>query len=228
MTRTGFVQKDQVAILSNDYDANRAKLRAGNLIETSLNLDDGMSSLQIAKTVSHANAAKKWSLATYPSNSNHEDAARHFAWNYLSTKDSSIGQLKTKIATTNHEWGLVLLPGALSYFDDKYDYYVSIGNSEPGANALIATSAYLSYLRHNLTLLSENSYSIFKSLFTVDNIMDLNNNCYGRAYSVRYPSNTVFSSFTKAISNKEIILSQSNVDNSAYYIVWNNKWYKSK
>lgn len=223
------IEEDLISILNtSEYDQNKAKLRQANFIEGILDLDEGMSELQIYKVgVTHANTARSWALNTYP-NSNQvmiRDAARHFSWNHISTKDSTVGKTKTRTATINHEWGTILLNPILSYHENKYKEYVKQGVSDPANKAFANTLLYIPTLKYELVSASRNSYSFFKALFDVSHIMDLHNNCFGRAYPERNSSQTYASAFNTALSKNELILNETNVVDSHYRNVWQSEWY---
>ncbi|HHW36670.1 MAG TPA: hypothetical protein GXX18_05420 [Bacillales bacterium] len=54
-------------------------------------------------------------------------------------------------------------------------------------------------------------------------IMDLTNNCVGRAYPSK--SSNYRRAFYTAKNNDELILSESSVTNWDYKYVWKNEWY---
>lgn len=142
------------------------------------------------------------------------DAYRHFSWNYISADD--IGQYETRTATINHEWGLLLLDPILNYYDDQYNEYVSQGYSDAANMAFADATLYIPTLKYELVTISKSSYSFFKGYFDVSNIMDLHNNCYGRAYAVNQPSLGYDSAFYRAKANNELILSELSVGDYQY------------
>lgn len=213
-----------ITTYSNDYDENKAKLRTGNFIESILDLDEGMTESQLFQVgVSFANEARDASLKEFPRDVMLRDAFRHFSWNNISTK--SVGANKTRTATINHEWGIIMLNPMLNYFDKQYNKYNNQGYSNAGAKALGDTITYIPVFKQNAVTLCENDYSFFKGLFGDGSIMDLHNNCWGRAYATNYPSDSYRNSFYKAKNNSELILSENSVIDSNYYYVWASKWY---
>jgi len=212
---------------SSDYDENRKKLRQGNLIELTLDLDEGLSESDFLRIFSHAKDAKKIASNEYPNDRDLEDALRHFSWNFLSVKDSKIGTSKTRTATINHEWGLVLLKPVLNNYDKKYDEYIKDGYSEQKAasNALADTIIFIPYIKDMTVRACKKSYDFFKSIFSEDEIMDLHNNCYGRAYASEYPRYSALDAFNHAKRNDKLILRARNVTNSQYRYVWASEWY---
>lgn len=211
---------------TSTYDENKAKLRQGNYIETILDLDEGITTTQLTTVaVLHANTAKSAAASTYPNDSSKEDAFRHYAWNFISTKDTTIGKIKTRTITINHEWGLVLLTPVLNYYDSQYKKYITEGYSANTASnkAFADATLWIPDLKYQLVLLCQNSLSTFKGLFTVGNIMDLYNNCYGRSGPESHPNKTYSQAFFLDYSS--LILSESSVTNYYYNYVWQNEWY---
>lgn len=218
------IQNSSHAIILNDYDEYLNELRKGNFIEGILDVDEGLSALEIfAVGVTHANEARDAALDKYPNDVMLRDAYRHFAWNYLSTQD--IGQYKTRTATINHEWGIILLDPITNYYTNQYNYYVANNDPDAASKAFADAVLYIPILKYQLVILCQNSFSFFSSLFDESNIMDLHNNCYGRAYAVTHPDEGYDTSFQLAVQNDELILDENDVGNSEYQFVWQNEWY---
>lgn len=219
---------DYPNVYASDYDANKAKLRQANFIEGILDLQEGLTDTQVAAIFVDSETARKQALKAYPSSADaatKRDAFRHFAWNNISTK--RYDAYTTRTATTNHEWGIVMLNPMLNYYDNTYNKYISNGNSTSYAasNALAETVAYIPKYKKYAISLCQSKYSYFKSIFSADCIMDLTNNCYGRSYATKSSNLSYTDAFNKALSNGEVILGSSTVTNSSYYTVWNNDWY---
>ena len=219
---------DYKAVYNSDYDANKAKLRQANFIEGILDVNEGLTETQIANIFADSETARKQALNAYPSSADantKRDAFRHFSWNNLSTKRYDSYTART--ATTNHEWGIVMLNPMLNYYDNTYNEYINNGKSSSYAatNALAETVAYIPKYKKYAISLCQSNYSYFKSIFSADCIMDLTNNCYGRTYATKSSSLSYTDAFNKALSNGEVILGSSTVTNSHYYTVWNNDWY---
>lgn len=216
------------AAATSDYDSNKAKLRAANFIEAILNVEEGMSTWEIYKVgVTHANKARDEALKEFPktdyTNVMLRDAFRHFSWNNMSTKD--IGAYKTRTATINHEWGILLLDPMTNYFDARYNEYVGQGYSDAGNRALTDTVLYIPTAKYHMVSLCKGSYNFFKSFFDESNIMDLHNNCWGRAYAGNYPSLSYRDAFYRAKNNNELILAENKVTNANFDYVWRSQWY---
>jgi len=208
------------------YDQNKVKLRAGNFIEGVLDLDEGLTSTEIYKIgVTYANQARDAALKEFPNNTMLQDAFRHFSWNYIST--GGVGALKTRTATINHEWGMLILDPVTNYYTDKYNTYRSQGYSDYAAanKAFSDAVTYIPYLKYQLVEICKSSYSFFKSFFMISNIMDLHNNCYGRAYYSKMPSAGYKTAFYTAKNKGELILSESSVGDYQYKYVWQSNWY---
>ncbi|SEM24756.1 hypothetical protein SAMN04488688_110158 [Paenibacillus sp. cl141a] len=219
------IYNKDINILVNDYDQYYNELRKGNYIEGVLDRDEGLSATDIAKIgLTHANKARDEALKKYPNSSDVmlRDAYRHFTWNYLSTKD--VGAIKTRTATINHEWGLVLLNPVINYYNNRYNYYVGNGSGAAGYDAFIDTTLYIPNLKFQLILVCQANIDTFKGFFDNANIMDLHNNVYGRAYAASHPSG-YDSAFTSAKNAGDLILSESSVTNWNYTYVWQNNWW---
>lgn len=212
---------------SSDYDENKMKLRQGNLIELTLNIDEGLSESDFLRIMSHVKKAKRLSSDEYPNNYDLQDALRHFSWNFLSVDDSKIGTYKTRTATINHEWGLVLLKPVLNKYDREYNNYIKDGYSERKAasNALGDTIVFIPYIKDMTIRTCKKSYDFFQSIFSEAEIMDLHNNCYGRAYASEYPRYSALEAFNKARRKDDLILRERDVTNRQYRNVWSSEWY---
>jgi len=209
---------------ADDRDKYYNELRKGNFIESILDIDEEMTDSQIYKVgVKHANTARSAALKRYPNDIMLADGFRHFTWNYLAARD--VGAKATRTATINHEWGILLITPSTKYFQERYEYYKSKNHKSPGNAALIDTTAYLPTLKRNVVLLSENNYSFFKGFFKKSNIMDLHNNCYGRAYASSNKADGFDKVYSIARNKKQIILSEASVTDGNYQYVWKNKWY---
>jgi hypothetical protein len=210
------------------YDTNKAKL-TGNFIEGLLDLDEGMTETEIYKVgFTHANTARDWALKTYPRDPEQywvRDAARHFSWNLISSKDSNVGKIKTRTATINHEWGALMITPMVNYYSSKYNEYTKKGKSDYDAatEAFSATILYIPNFKYTGVTASRNSYSFFKALFKPSNIMDLHNNCWGRSYSTT--SLSYADAFRKSYQAGELIGSESQVGDTAYKSIWQKEWY---
>lgn len=215
------------SVATASYDQNKALLRGGNFIETILNYDEGLSNTDITRIANHSSTAKSLAAKAYPNDVMKQDALRHFSWNFLSAKNTYVGALKTRTATINHEWGLIILNPALREYDSKYTSYRKLGYSESNAasKALADTIMFIPSFKKQVVTVSKSSYSFFKGIFTVGNIMDLHNNCYGRAYASSDPGLTAEQAFNKANRSNKLILSEASVTGSHYYGVWASGWY---
>lgn len=215
------------AVTTAGYDENKALLRGGNFIETILNYDEGLSNTDVTRIVNHSVTAKSLASKAYPNNAMKQDALRHFAWNFLAARNSNVGAYKTRTATINHEWGLIVLNPALKEYDSRYTTYRKSGYSEDNAStkALSDTVMFMPNFKKQVITACKSSYPFFKGIFTVGNIMDLHNNCYGRAYASSDSGLTAELAFNKADRNNQLILSESSVTDSSYYNVWASQWY---
>jgi hypothetical protein len=224
LEKMGILENEDKSRYDKKYDEDKKKLRTGNLIESTLDAEEGMSLYEMSKlAVIHAKKAKKEAKEEYPNNYMLEDAFRHFAWNNLSAKD--IGVVKTRTGTINHEWGMLMINPMISHFDDKYEEYSSQGLSNAADKALADTINYIPTYKYYAIKVCKKSYGYFKSEFDDSNIMDLHNNCFGRAYSQNYSNLSYREAFRKAKSKNELILDEDDVTNGNYDYVWQSEWY---
>lgn len=68
------------ALATSSYDENKAKLRAANFIEGILDINDGLTEIEIF-TIGYtlANSARSSAASAYPNNTMLQDACRHFS-----------------------------------------------------------------------------------------------------------------------------------------------------
>ncbi|WP_405081749.1 hypothetical protein ACI48J_03750 [Paenibacillus chitinolyticus] len=219
--------KDRGITIQGTHDDNTAKLRQGNFIETILDLNEGMNDLQISEVVLNGNIAKSAAKQQYPNDSQLEDAFRHYSWNFISTKDSIVGKIKTRTATINHEWGLRLVNPALSVFNEGYEKYVKQGKpSDTASNAAMNdVIQWAPGFKENCITAAKSSYSFFKGFFSVANIMDLSNNVWGRSGPTDYPGASYTSAFLQDKGKNNLILNEAYVGDYQYNMVWQNQWY---
>ncbi|WP_141213089.1 hypothetical protein [Brevibacillus laterosporus] len=208
---------------ASKYDKNTAKLRAGNMIELTLNADEGLSSRDITTIYSAANEARDLAKEKFSRNVGWEDAYRHFAWNHIAAK--KIGIADTRIATNNHEWGLLLIDPVLNYHEKRYKHYKDKGNGNGNAanKALGDTVNEIPYLKKNLIRVFDRDFNTFRKFVPDATIMDWNNNDYGRAYAAKYPD--LETALKKA--KDYLITDENSVSKSEYKKVWKNNWYKN-
>ncbi|WP_246861331.1 DNRLRE domain-containing protein [Bacillus sp. REN3] len=215
-----------MAASTSPYDAGKLKLRSGNFIETLLDTNQGLSSTNLYNIgVKYANKARDNALSKYPSSSQVwlRDAYRHFTWNHMSAR--AIGVKNTKIGTTNHEWGMVLINPSTSYYTKKYNEYRSKGYSQKTSadKALGNTINWIPVAKSQYITLCKSNFQFFKLFFDKSNIMDFNNNYWGRNYSGSYTSYDT--AFSAARNRGVLILDETKVAEGNYKSVWSNYRY---
>lgn len=206
----------------SDYDKNKAKLRGGNMIELTLDTNEGLSARDMKAIYSASNEARSLAKEKFSRNVGWEDAYRHFSWNHIAAKE--IGIADTRIATNNHEWGLLLLDPVLNYYEKRYKRYKNKGDSDAAGKALGDTVYEIPYLKKNLIKVFDKDFDIFRKMVDDATIMDWNNNDYGRAYAAKYPD--LETAFKKA--KNYLITDENSVSKSQYKKVWKNNWYKNR
>lgn len=217
---------ENISLLSDDYDENAAKLRTGNLIELTLDLDEGVSELTAVSAIADAALAKYTAKASFPST---WDSAQHFIWNYDMADD--IGTLTARTIGNNHEWGIQMKEPILNYYDSAYEDRISAGENDADANsgALVDTIMYIPEFKYFTALLTQDSFELFQDFFDSGNIMDFWNNCYGRAYAAENYSSSS-SAYEAAKNAGELIIDgaddmEENVTNEHFQCVWAWDWY---
>ncbi|WP_035295954.1 hypothetical protein [Brevibacillus thermoruber] len=213
----GLMNNRQIRATVND--SNTAKLRSGNFIEGILDSDEGLSTSEISRVYSIGVEATKTAERYYKNDSMLRDAYRHFIWNYNAANDKKLGKSKTRTATINHEWGLILIDDAINYYNDSYRKYVRLGMI--GSDAM--TAAFSDTL-NELPKMKKNkikTLSQFKNVATKGNVMDWNNNYYGIYYSY-------MSDVDKAFKQAKpfLILAEANVSSSDYRKVYEGGYWK--
>lgn len=211
----------------SDYDNGQAQLRAGNLIELTLDIDEGISETTALRAIALASSAKSTAQRDFP---NTWDSAQHFIWNYKMT--DTYNALTARTIGINHEWGMIMIQPMINHYNSEYEDRIDAGESESDASsgALADTILYIPEFKYLATILTQNSYEFFQGLFSADNIMDLWNNCYGRAYA-GYNYSSASAAYTAAKNAGELIIDGSgtvmaaNVTSDHYYCVWDWDWY---
>lgn len=211
----------------SDYDENKALLRAGNLIELTLDIDEGISETTAVRAIALASTAKSIATSNFP---NFWDSGQHFIWNYNMTE--TFGKTTARTVGINHEWGIKMVVPMTNYYDSSYSDRIAAGETEHDASsgALVDTMFYIPEFKYIATTIMPQSYEFFCSFFDSDNIMDFWNNCYGRAYGERSYSSAI-SAYTAAKNAGELIVDTSgenrsgNVTSNHFYNVWDWDWY---
>ncbi|TPG87917.1 hypothetical protein EEL32_10880 [Brevibacillus laterosporus] len=201
------------------YDDNQIALRQGNVIEAFLNEDEGLGLRDMKRIKEYGDEAKDTAKKYYKNDSQLEDAYRHFLWNYLSVNDSRLGKVKTRVATTNHEWGLLLRNDALDYYGESLSTLIKMGMS---SNAAIS-AAFADTLNELPKMKKKkiSSFSDFKRYVDDANVMDWNNNEFGRYYSYIKDKDDAFKQATPFL-----ILAEKKVSSSDYRKVYDGGWWK--
>lgn len=208
-------------ISTYSYDEGAAQLRAGNLIELTLDINEGVSSSKALAAIRLASDAKSEASSKFP---NTEDAARHFIWNYKMANKYDATTART--VGVNHEWGLVMITPMLNHYKKEYNNFIDSGCSgdEASQRALANTVLYIPDFKYLSVTVMKKNYNYFNSMFSNDCIMDFWNNCYGRAYVQKGYSSGI-TAFAAAKNAGELILYSSNVSNDNRWSVWDWDWY---
>lgn len=224
------INSENVAVMSetrSSYDDNWRKLRYGNLIEITLDYDEGITNSVALRCLTLSDTAKSKAQSNF---SQYWDSAQHFMWNFAMTKEKS----KTIARTigNNHEWGISMITPMLKAYKQSYDKYIGKGYSEKNASdkALADTIVYMPEFKYDAVSVMKSSYSFFKSFFSAESIMDLWNNCYGRAYPAKGYTSDVNAFRYSAFTAKELVLDGSsgmaaNLTETHIKNVWSWDWY---
>lgn len=209
------------------YLENWKKLRYGNLIELTLDYDEGIDNLLVLRCTGYATDAKNDAVEYYPQ---YTDSAQHFMWNYLMTE--RVSKTVARTVGNNHEWGIAMINSMLNAYDGYYNKYLKEGMSEDAAssNALKSTVLYMPVFKYDSVTYMQSSYEFFKSFFSAESVMDFWNNCYGCAYPEKgYPDAVKAFSYAGFIAN-ELVLDASgntagNLTEAQTKSVWAWDWY---
>lgn len=206
---------DGIAVVAeaNEYQIGDRELIAFFCIE------DGMSATDVYTAKSIGDDALEDAQNTYPNSSDAgglRDSYRHFTWNHRMT--DRLSQTDARIVGCNYEWGAILENYAMNLYED----YLAEGLTVTSAAYKACLNAI--YFRDELYSVCASDQSYFTALFNNASIRDLWNNCYGRAYAADYSYN-YGTAFNVAVSNNELINSDSSVTSSHIYSVWAWDWY---
>ena len=210
----------------NDLASNFLLLRTGNIIELTLDMDEGITESLALDAIFDATSAKSEAQSDFPDT---WDAAQHFIWSFDMTIDESKSFSRT--IGINHEWGISMINPMLDYCQEKYDEYIAEGYSEQfaSANSMADTILYMPIFKYNFVAFMEVSYDLFDDFFSDDCIMDLWNNCYGRSYPEKGYTDAG-AAFEVAAEANELVLdgtvsASSNLTEEQKQAVWNWDWY---
>ncbi|WP_199930125.1 hypothetical protein [Brevibacillus brevis] len=114
---------------------------------------------------------------------------------------------------------MLLRKDALDYYDERLNHYIDLGfvGVESLAPAFADTLNRLPKMKRNKI----SSYSDFKSVVDDSNVMDWNNNYYGRYYSYMDDQDDAFKQ-----AKPFLILAESKVKSPDYRKVYDGNWYK--
>lgn len=212
---------------SSSFDDNWWKLRYGNLIELTLDYDEGISNSVALSCTNLSRDAEKEAKDHFP---NYWDSGQHFMWNFMMVKEQSKTIART--IANNHEWGITIINPMLNHFESAYNEYIAKGYSESNASnkALADTIVYIPVFKYDAVSIMESSYSFFKSFFSDESIMDFWNNCFGRVYPEKGYNDAVTAFDYAAFTADELVLDgkttmAENLTEAQRKNVWEWDWY---
>ena len=215
------------ATVASSFDDNWVKLRYGNLIELTLDLNEGISETVVLSCTNISRDAEDVARNNFSDN---QDSAQHFIWNFMMTDEQD--KMTARTVAINHEWGISMITPMLNCYEDAYNKYIGKGYSENSASnkAIAETITYIPEFKYDAVCIMEKSYEFFEKFFTNDCIMDLWNNCYGRAYPEKGYTDEVKAFKESAFVKKELILDgknsmAENVTTTHKKHVWSTDWY---
>jgi len=186
----------------------------------SLDLSSVVNSVLLYKSQAESEAGR-----LYAGNENMINAYKHFTWNWLMTKYMS--KTKARIVGNNHEWGLVMIPDVLAFYDTRYNYHRARGNSiaQAASFAFVEATSYIPVLKSNLVASMWHNFNTFKKYFTPDCMVDLWNNCYGRSYVASHPSASFNSAFNISKNNVELCLAPNQMTTTRQRNIYDWDWW---
>ena len=211
--------------------------------EAALCLHDGLSAADISLIgIHHARIARDDAKKLYKDEGQtvemKRDAFRHMTWNFTSSRD--VGEGKTRIATINHEWYVVIQNAVNQYEKDRFNYYLAAYQSELAWGTVTTTDllnmaiadadVYAIAHRDALIQKCKGSLAMFNATFSNANIMDLWNNKIGRDYAKSNPTASTNTVFTLAWNRGELIKHEgaAAVTASKRSIVYRSNWWYIK
>lgn len=210
---------------TSGFDDNWWLLRYGNLIEITLDLDEGITEKEAADMIAMAESAKDSAEKNFP---NYWDSAQHFMWNFK--MKNKYDSYKARTISINHEWGISMINVMLNTYESAYNDYIAKGYTDKRASdkALADAIIYMPQFKYDAVSIMKASREFFESFFSDESMMDFWNNCYGRAYLE--PQYTAESAFRhSAFTAKELILDgkpmAENLTSDHVYSIWAWDWY---
>ncbi len=211
--------------------------------EAALCLHDGLSAADISLIgIHHARIARDDAKKLYKDEGQtvemKRDAFRHMTWNFTSSRD--VGEGKTRIATINHEWYVVIQNAVNQYEKDRFNYYLAAYQSELAWGTVTTTDllnmaiadadVYAIAHRDALIQKCKGSLAMFNATFSNANIMDLWNNKIGIDYAKSNPTASTNTVFTLAWNRGELIKHEgaAAVTASKRSIVYRSNWWYIK
>lgn len=205
----------------SEFEAQLDVFKDSKRLELLLDLNEGLTLQESVKAYNLSTDAISKAEELFPSMA---DPARHFIWSYNMAQE--IGVYKSRTVGINHEWGRKLTEIAPQSFEVYYNYYIGEGKTETDAIKAAADATInemFEYKRTTINKMQEDKEEFFR-FFDNSSIMDLWNNCYGRAYVERGYS-TAAEAFAAALEDGTIILSESELADWQKDVVWINNWY---
>lgn len=220
-------QSDNPIATRSGFDENWQKLRYGNLIELTLDYDEGITNLVALNCTLLSRSAEQEAKDNFP---NYWDSGQHFMWNFMMADEESKSTART--IANNHEWGISMIEPMLNHFESAYDEYIADGYNENDASskALADTIVYMPIFKYDAVCVIEASYDFFKYFFSEESIMDFWNNCYGRAYPEKGYTSAVAAFNYSAFTADELVLDgensmAENLTEGHINSVWSWDWY---
>lgn len=219
---------DNVVSLTAIFDDNWWQLRYGNLIEFTLDLEEGLSTSAISNCLAISTSSENTARNNFPS---YWDSAQHFNWNFNLTRTYSKQTART--IGNNHEWGIAMIDPMINHFEADYDDYIAAGYSQNDASsqALADTIVYMPVFKYDAVSIMQSSYAFYDSFFTDESLMDFWNNCYGRAYPERGYTSAVTAYNYSAFTANELVLDgpsgnmAANLTSTQKQSIWSWDWY---
>lgn len=211
----------------DSFDDNWWKLRYGNLIEVTLDYDEGVTNAQVLRTIAQSRTAESDAADNFPQ---YQDSGQHFIWNFMMA--DTYTKNKARTIANNHEWGIAMITPMLNHFEAAYDEYIEDGytENEASSNALADTVLYIPVFKYDSVCVIEASYAFFDYFFSDESIMDFWNNCYGRAYPEKGYTSGVSAFRYAAFTADELVLDGTtsmaeNLTDDQKESVWEWDWY---
>lgn len=145
---------------------------------------EGISSTKANLIKVHARTAKETAEKQY-SDATMIDSCRHFVWNFLGTKDSSVGAWYMRVECNNYEWAHLCHAALANHYNYRKKKWIEQGATDWATKAFVDTVSYFQETKKALIQAIKDGpdYAQFAKTVDEDSAMDFWNNQKGREWA---------------------------------------------